>query len=61
MFDNEKIEFECPNCNKKVAPTIKELKLDKFKCPYCRVKFNSKDFAKAISDIEFQLKSLGFK
>jgi len=61
MFDNEKLEFKCPNCNKKLTPTIKELKSNKFKCPYCGVKFNSKDFAKAIRDLENQLKRLGFK
>jgi ribosomal protein L37AE/L43A len=41
MFDNEKIEFECPNCHAKLRETIGRLNRGGYSCPSCGADFET--------------------
>lgn len=55
-LDNEQIEFDCPECKKKIAVTIGTLKRGKYACPGCRANIDSKQFQQEIEKVERAIK-----
>lgn len=67
-FDNKKIEIKCPQCQRKIRKSVKDLKRPGFKCPHCSSPFNTSQFKRevdkadrSLKDFERSLKSINIK
>ncbi|MDO5344412.1 MAG: RNHCP domain-containing protein [Lachnospiraceae bacterium] len=58
-LDNEKFDFECPECGRKVCFRGRDINHD-VKCPNCKssIHLDGRDFDKQIKNIEKQINSL---
>lgn len=59
LIKNERFDFECPECRKKIKFKGKDIDRDVV-CPKCKTKIHldGKDFKKQMRDIEKQLDNL---
>ena len=56
IFDDNKLDIECPNCKKKFRIAIRELRKPGVKCPGCDAEFETSQFNKALEEVDRQVK-----
>ena len=44
FFDNLPLEITCPKCGKQIKETVRWLKADSRKCPFCDTLFDTTEF-----------------
>ncbi|HNX34253.1 MAG TPA: hypothetical protein PKM57_06470 [Kiritimatiellia bacterium] len=58
MFDNEKLDIDCPNCKGRFRMTVRDLKRPGAKCPKCGAQFDSSQFKRELDKVNRQIKDL---
>lgn len=58
ILDNEKIDFQCPNCNRKIVMTVRQLKRPGNTCPGCGASFDTAEFKRELNKVDRELKKL---
>jgi phage FluMu protein Com len=50
FFDNLPLEIKCPKCGKQIKETVKWLKADSRKCPFCDTLIDTTEFRRGIDE-----------
>ena len=50
FFDNLPLEITCPKCGKQIKETVRWLKADSSKCPFCDMLFDTTEFRRGIDE-----------
>jgi len=50
FFDNLPLEITCPKCGKKIKETVRWLKADSRRCPFCDMLFDTTEFRRGIDE-----------
>ena len=50
FFDNLPLEIKCPQCGKQIKETVKWLKADSRKCPFCDTLIDTTEFRRGIDE-----------
>jgi hypothetical protein len=50
FFDNLPLEITCPKWRKQIKETVRWLKADSRKCPFCDMLFDTTEFRRAIDE-----------
>jgi phage FluMu protein Com len=50
FFDNLPLEITCPKCGKQINETVRWLKADSRKCPFCDMLFDTTEFRRGIDE-----------
>ena len=50
FFDNLPLEITCPKCGKQIKETVRWLKADSRKCPFCDMLFETTEFRRGIDE-----------
>lgn len=58
LLDNEKIDFTCPNCNRKIQMKIAQLKRSGNKCSGCGASFDTAEFKRELGKVDREVKKL---
>jgi len=48
VFDNQRLDFNCPKCGKKISETIGRLNRGDYKCAFCGAIFNTANFRREV-------------
>ena len=55
FFDNQKLDFTCPKCGKRITKAVAELKRPGQKCPHCGATFETSGFKHGIDEADRQI------
>ena len=58
LLDNEKIDFACPSCSRKIQMKIAQLKRSGNKCPGCGTSFDTAEFKRELAKVDREVKKL---
>ena len=50
FFDNLPLEIKCPKCSKQIKETVKWLKAESRKCPFCDTLIDTTEFRRGIDE-----------
>ena len=50
FFDNLPLEIKCPQCGKQIKETVKWLKAESQKCPFCDTIIDTTEFRRGIDE-----------
>jgi phage FluMu protein Com len=50
FFDNLPLEMACPKCGKQINETVKWLKAESRKCPFCNTLIDTTEFRRGIDE-----------
>jgi sarcosine oxidase delta subunit len=50
FFDNLPLEITCPKCGKQIKETVRWLKAERRKCPFCDMLFETTEFRRGIDE-----------
>jgi phage FluMu protein Com len=50
FFDNLPLEMTCPKCGKQINETVKWLKAERRKCPFCNTLIDTTEFRRGIDE-----------
>ena len=50
FFDNLPLEITCPNCGKQIKETVRCLKAESRKCPFCETLIDTTEFRRGIDE-----------
>ncbi len=50
FFDNLPLEITCPKCGKQIKETVRWLKADSRKCPFCDTLFDTTEFRPGLDE-----------
>ena len=51
-FDEEALDFTCPNCKKQVSEKVGRMKRKDYTCPRCGVALDTKQFRRELERVE---------
>ena len=58
IFDRERVDFICPNCNKKIVKTVGQLRQSFCRCPQCNMRIENRQFNRDLQNVDKQIKDL---
>ena len=50
FFDNSPLEITCPKCGKQIKETVRWLKAESRKCPFCDTPLDTTEFRRGIDE-----------
>jgi transcription initiation factor IIE alpha subunit len=55
FFDKQSLDFNCPNCDRRITKTVAELKRPGQKCPHCGAVMETSGFKRGIDEADRQM------